>query len=391
MKNFNRYHRAVGTAIVVTFCILFGSCAKEESRNTECDMLSAWVEGEQYEQYFYRTADMRVENISSTATEVVFTIRSMNELPTAIPVYFTITEGATITPESGSMQNFTAGPVTYTVTSEDKANQRQYTVVFRQYDTVTTPTYTYSFEGVDSTGNGTATYHTFYEVSASGEHLNIWASGNEGVSLMHSDWTPAEYPTRSVADGYQGKGVCLSTQYAGSLGEMFGKPIAAGNLFIGRFDLEQVLTDPLKSTVFGTPTTQEPLSISGYYKYQPGEVFTNASMDTVAGRTDEASIYAVFFRNQNEDGEAVSLYGDNVLANPYIVKKAIVTSLPATNEWTRFEVTFDGDDADAELLASMGYSITIVFSSSKEGAAFEGAIGSTLYVDEVTVTYKNAK
>ena len=391
MKNLNCYHLTVGTTIVATLCLLFGSCAKEETQNTECDMLSAWIEGEEHEQYFYRTADMRVENISSATTELVFTVRSLEELPTALPLHFTVSAGATANPTSGSMQDFTAGPVTYTITSEDKSNQRQYTVVFRQYDVPAAPTYTYSFEGVDTSDSEMGTFHTFYEVAANGDRLNIWASGNQGVALMHHDWTPAEYPTRSVADGYQGKGVCLSTQYAGSLGEMFGKPIAAGNLFIGRFDIEQVLTDPLKSTVFGAPTTQEPLSISGYYKYQPGEVFTNASMDTVAGRTDEASIYAVFFRNQNEAGESVALYGDDVLTSPLIVKKAVVATLPPTNEWTRFEVMFDGSEADAELLASMGYSMTIVFSSSKEGAAFEGAVGSTLYVDEVTVTYKNAK
>ena len=368
---------------------MLASCKKEEIKNAECDMLSAWVEGEEYEQYFYRAADMRVDNISSTTTELVFTVRSLEELPTALPLRFTVSAGAIANPASGSMQDFTSGPVTYTITSEDKANHRQYTVIFRQHDVPEAPTYTYSFEGVDTSDGEMGTFHTFYEVAANGDHLNIWASGNQGVALMHSDWTPSEYPTRSVADGYQGKGVCLSTQYAGSLGELFGKPIAAGNLFIGTFDLEQVLTNPLKSTVFGTPATQEPVTMSGYYKYQPGETFTNASMDTVSGRVDEASIYAVFFRNQNDAGESMALYGDDVLTSPLIVKKAVVASLPPTNEWTRFEVQFDGGDADAELLASMGYSMTIVFSSSKEGASFEGAVGSTLYVDEVTVTFKN--
>ncbi|MBR1549194.1 MAG: PCMD domain-containing protein [Bacteroidales bacterium] len=381
-----------GCAIVVSaLCLLLGSCSKEEKLNTECDMLSAWVEGEEYEQYFYRTADMRVENISSTTTEVVFTVRSMSELPAALPVYFTLTDGAIVSPASGSLQDFTAGPVTYTVTSEDKSNHRQYTVLFRQHDTVATPTYTYSFEGVDSTDDGIMgnVYHVFYEQTAGGERNYIWASGNLGVSLVHTEWMPADFPTRSVADGYQGKGVCLSTQDAGALGAMMGKPIAAGNLFIGTFDLEQVVVDPLKSTVFGTPTTQEPVSLSGYYKYQPGETFTNASGETLAGRTDEASVYAVFFRNQNEAGEPVVLYGDDVLTSPYVVKKAVVASLPPTDEWTRFEVSFEGGSADAELLASLGYSMTIVFSSSKNGDTFEGAIGSTLYIDEVTVTYTN--
>lgn len=164
--------------------------------------------------------------------------------------------------------------------------------------------------------------------------------------------------------------------------------LADGNLFIGTFDVSQVLFNPLHSTVFGTPVNQEPLTLSGYYKYQPGEVFTDAQMNPVEGRTDEAHIYAVFFRNQDAEGEALALYGDDVLSSPYIVKKVQISSLPATDEWTRFEATFEGDGADADVLATLGYSMTIVFTSSRGGDSFEGAIGSTLMIDEVTVTFK---
>ena len=99
----------------------------------------------------------------------------------------------------------------------------------------------------------------------------------------------------------------------------------------------------------------------------------------------------MFFRNQNSAGERVNLYGDNVLTSPYVVSKAQVASLPATSEWTPFEMTFDEGAVDPEVLAAFGYSMTLVFSSSKGGDNFEGAIGSTLYVDEVEVTYNISK
>jgi hypothetical protein len=50
---------------------------------------------------------------------------------------------------------------------------------------------------------------------------------------------------------------------------------------------------------------------------------------------------------------------------------------------------FEGGDADPEVLAEQGYNMTVVFSSSKDGATFEGAIGSTLCIDEVKVYFEN--
>ena len=87
-------------------------------------------------------------------------------------------------------------------------------------------------------------------------------------------------------------------------------------------------------------------------------------------------------------GKDIVLYGDDVLSSPYIVRKAQVASLPPTDEWTLFEMFFEGADADTQILLSQGYNMTLVFSSSKDGASFEGAVGSTLYVDEVEVSFE---
>ncbi|MEG2514336.1 MAG: PCMD domain-containing protein, partial [Bacteroidaceae bacterium] len=60
------------------------------------------------------------------------------------------------------------------------------------------------------------------------------------------------------------------------------------------------------------------------------------------------------------------------------------------NEWTKFELPFvmkKGKTIDKEKLKNNKYSIAIVFTSSIEGAYFRGAIGSTLYIDEVELVY----
>lgn len=366
--------------------LLFASCIKDEPLNTECDIVSAWVEGVQYAENFYQSSQMRVENLSTTEKEIVFTVRSLLSLPTSLPVYFDITPGATIEPANGSPQDFTKGPVTYTVTSQDGEWHRQYTVMFKE---ASLPIYKYSFEHFETIVSYSNSYHEFYEVDQSGNRLNIWASGNIGAIMAKYDSKPEDQPTYSLEAGYQGRGVCLNTQDAGSLGQFFGKPIAAGNLFMGRFLLEHVLSNPLKSTEFGRLIDRVPVRVTGYYKYRPGAVFTDQKMHEVPGRTDEASIYAVFYRNKDEDGKDVYLYGDNVLSSPYIVRKAEVASLPPTDQWTRFEMFFEGGEADDQLLDSQGYNMTLVFSSSKGGASFEGAIGSELCIDEVEVSFEN--
>ena len=112
--------------ITFVLCCCMISCIKDEAPNNECDIESAWVEGAELEKLFYKPADMRQENISSTETSITFIVRSMAMVPTEIPVNFNITSRATIEPASGSLQDFTKGPVTYTVTSEDGQWERTY-------------------------------------------------------------------------------------------------------------------------------------------------------------------------------------------------------------------------------------------------------------------------
>jgi hypothetical protein len=49
---------------------------------------------------------------------------------------------------------------------------------------------------------------------------------------------------------------------------------------------------------------------------------------------------------------------------------------------------FEGKDAPDDIVTAQGFNLALVFSSSIRGAQFEGAIGSTLYVDEVEVSYE---
>jgi hypothetical protein len=365
--------------------LLFTSCFKEEPKNMECDILEAWVEGESYTAYFFNSADMRVLDVPSNEQKVEFTVRSQATLP-ALPVHFKLSPGATIVPGDGTEQDFSKGPVTYTVTSEDGEWSRQYTVSFR--NPVSVSKFDFENYSLDEKGQ----YYVWYEKGDDGAKNEIWASGNAGFLMAKSKAPAEDYPTVPDPNGYEGSSVRLITRDTGSWGKTFKKPIAAGNLFLGKFNSKFALTQTLKTTEMGLPFMQEPVKVTGYYKFTPGETFTDKDMKSVPGRVDEPNIYAVFYRNQDAGGNTVVLHGDDVMTSPLIVSKAQVASLPPTTEWTKFEMTFDSQaPIDQTVLNNRGYNLALVFSSSKTGDTFEGAVGSTLCVDKVEVSFKANK
>ena len=96
----------------------------------------------------------------------------------------------------------------------------------------------------------------------------------------------------------------------------------------------------------------------------------------------------MLYRNHDDQGNAFVLHGDDVKTSRYIVAMAQVPEIKTTDDWTYFEVDFEYSAyIDPETLASQGYSLAVVCTSSIEGATFSGAIGSTLYVDEIEVIW----
>ena len=367
---------------ILLSALLLTACIKDEPKNMECDVLEAWVEGDDLAPYFSQKTDMRISDVSSSTQRLTFTVWQRAGQP-AMPVKFALTPGATITPANGSVQDFSKGPVEYTVTSEDGQWHRTYTVEFRE---TMLPTNRYDFEQFELSANGK--YYVWYYQPDGGGKEYICASGNDGFMIASPNAAAVDYPTVPDADGVDGYCIKLTTRSTGSWGRMFKKPIAAGNFFLGAFDTQYALTNTLKTTQMGIAYTKQPVKVTGYYKYSPGETFTDKDFNEVKDRTDEPSIYSVLYVNHDAQGNEIMLHGDDVLSSPYIVSKAQVASVPPTSEWTPFEMTFEGTTPiDADLLAKRGYNLALVFSSSKTGDTFEGAVGSTLYIDKVEITF----
>ena len=379
-------------AFFVCIAGVMTSCIKEEEQNKECDIESAWVEDENIDKLFYLASDAKVTNIISTASEIIFTVRSMESLP-ELAVFFNLTPGATISPANGSKQDFKKGPVTYTVTSEDGQWHRNYTVKCQEADL---PVNECNFENFDVVE--AKNYHNFWEQGSKGEKQEVWASGNEGYymlllmqTLMNPDMkiTPELYPTYADSQGYKGNCVKLVTLSTGMMGASMGKPIASGNLFLGSFDVGKTMTNPLEATRMGIVYTNEPIRVAGYYKYKPGAVYTDKNGNVIKGKVDKPSIYSVLYKREfNDKNEEILLDGSNVLTSPRIVRKAVAQDLPATDEWKRFEMFYEGDaQVTKEDLEARKYNLAFVVASSYMGDLFEGAIGSKLWVDEIDISY----
>ena len=377
------------------------SCFKEEALNNECDIEEARIQVANPDEVFFQPSDA-VVTPTSVETIVNFTPLRPNSDLTAVSVYFKLTEGATISPESGSAQNFKNGPVQYVVTSEDRQWSRTYTVniTAKEADPEPNPNpnpdepEVLSYVNYDFENYSLEPTASKYYVWSDYESGNNWATGNAGFKIAKSKALPEEYPTIPLAEGFDGAGVKLTTSDTGAFGKVVNMPIAAGNLFLGVFDSKTATKAPLKATHFGdgaySKINYQPVSFSGYYQYTPGTDFHDKDGNSVSGRIDKGDIYAVVFRNVDADGNAFYLTGDNVLTSPQIVALARVPNVEKTEGgWQKFSLDFNYTSTlDPEVLANYGYSMTIVFTSSIGGADFEGAIGSTLLIDKVSVGYK---
>lgn len=305
---------------------------------------------------------------------------------------FKLSNGATISPENGSKQNFSKGPVQYTITSQDGRWKKIYNVSFL---TNTFITY-YDFENVKTvvTESPEGKYHEFFERLPDGFEKYDWTSGNEGYNMLAEtlleegqELSPAVYPTASTEEGYKGKGVKMVTKGTGPLGNMMGSPIAAGNLYLGTF---QFTFPAIKSTRFGIPYStgiNMPKSLKGHYKYKAGKDFTVTSKQGSALTKDAWDAYAIIFE-KGDNPKKEFLAGDHKFLDPRMVAIARLDNKDRveTDRWTKFEIPFkmvDGKIFDPKAQ----YMIAIVFSASVEGDVFNGAVGSTLYIDEVELDF----
>ena len=362
----------------IMLCLAVTSCIQNEALNVEAAIDGC--SGSDIQQCLIDPNEFTVQLYASRAAD-----------PSKININFNLPAGASIVPvqrftEDGiNTYNFKdENPRLFKVTSEDGAFSAIYTIRLWQ----TEMPFTYDFETLSSDNP----YHKFTEDNPSSgtiiRRLEL-ASGNPGFELTKMAKAPDGYPTVQVNGGVDGgKCVKLETKDTGSFGSMVKMYIAAGNLFIGAFEVGQALSgNAMKATHFGFPFFYYPLRLEGWYKYKAGPTFSSKGKP-VEGRKDECDIYGVLYET---DDNVQFLDGSTSLNSPNIVALARnIKELPETDIWKQFNFKFEpqnGKSIDPDKLGKGIYKLAIVFSSSVDGAKFEGAVGSTLYIDKVTIAH----
>jgi hypothetical protein len=179
------------------------------------------------------------------------------------------------------------------------------------------------------------------------EPTSIWSSPNEGVTIV------GNFPTERTSDAQSGS-------YAARMEtkSVFSVP-AAGTIFSGYLIPDMFNT----RAMLGVPFTDKPSSFNGYYKYTPAYYNGGQTIDSCA-------IYALLSYwdgNQRDTIAEASYYTSDTINNYTYFSIPFVYSLPNTPD-----------------------TITVVFSSSKNGDSFVGGIGSTLYIDNISFDYSSS-
>lgn len=349
---------------------LFSSCIKDEPLNREADIVEVTVDDPTFLDRSI-SEDNRIELIMADTADL-----------TKVAPILTLAPHATVTPESGTMFDLSnQKEVEYTVTSQDGLYQKKYTLKIGEMRQV------HDFEEWKTAGSAAYPYPILTDPT--------WSNANSGVvmALVVGALKNFErYPTKDTT-------LCVNGKYAASLqtisgGKVLGKsyPIFAGNLFRGDFSAN--MSNPLKSLRLGRNQPEEagrPVAFKGFYKYTPGPVMTGTDGLEIPDRTDEMSMYAAIF--WVEKGTAPSqgyLDGETILTSKQVVARAEwspeaegMIEKEAINGYTEFSIPFlYTDTIDYK---KYDYRLTIVCSSSKDGNLYQGAVGSTLLVDDLSI------
>lgn len=290
---------------------------------------------------------------------------------TALVPTIEVSQGATVTPASGSAIDLSNGKsVTFTVVAEN-GTENTYTV------SASGSIYFYDFETWEA--------GTMYD-----DILNPagWATCNDAVALIKNFGSSGgityegEYPVRPTDEGVEGKGAIIESVYTTG-GSILGQKIPAvtsGTIFLGNFNAFAALTNPMATTEFGILFEDKPLTVTGWLKYTPGEDFYNENGEII-DKQDLGTVNAVLYEVSSEDE---TLNGSDIYTSDKICATGSFETAGAA-DFTEFsfDLNYVKDYDPAKT-----YKLAVIFAASKEGNQYRAASGSIMVVDNVSIICK---
>lgn len=287
------------------------------------------------------------------------------------PSEITTSNFSSVTPQAGEVQDFSS-PVAYFVTAEDgSVSVYQVSVVrggsqpqldnssFEDWYTETVGFSTVEQPGVDKAST-------------------IWGTANRGLALGGASGNTS----RQERDN--SNYVKMESVAAPALVR-----IAAATIFIGKFtEGFPSVSNPRSNITLGTPFSARPLSFSFSYTYQPGPNNEDENGEPLS-YGDQCDIYLIL---ENRAGSEVKRVGTAWFRSGTTVsawsKENVAIKygpLDVSDPWYAYaqpaqgEVWGDGTETVTH--------ITILATSSFEGDFFNGAVGSTLELDDIELVY----
>lgn len=323
---------------------------------------------------------------ANEANEVIFPVR-WNADVTAVPLTIHATKFSTIYDENGDV--FTSGQKvnlsdgefhTFTVKSRFGKKTQIYKV---KANIGQEPRYVFGFEN-GSTASG---YYTWTDANLA----SSWVTSNAMFKVLRTGATVSECPARK-----DGASVLLLETAANNstYASMLKMRTVPGMIFNGTMDsytLQQAMSGGLSYfqslAHYGAPFTHKPTKMKVRAKYIPGEKYYKGNT-YVVGETDSPDIYCVFYRNM---GGQFTLSTSNMFTHSNIAGYVRLhgSSKQVGASWTDLEFKIVTYNVDANVLADGGYSMVIGATSSWNGQNMEGAEGSKLYIESITLYYED--
>jgi hypothetical protein len=176
---------------------------------------------------------------------------------------------------------------------------------------------------------------------------HTWATSNQASASLN-----AEPSVKSTTDAY----------YAGNYAALIqtvkiGSINGSGTLFTGKFNLD--IPHPLNSTKFGVPFTDRPVYLKGFYKYLPVN--------------NDSCRIASWLTKWNPAKHQHDTIGAATISRQQ--------SQLQVNTYTEFDIIYHYYSANSP------DSIIVIFASSADGAYYNAAVGTKLYIDEISLEY----
>lgn len=224
---------------------------------------------------------------------------------------------------------------------------------------------------------------TWYPETAekAGNTTSFWNTSNPGTSQGMGAIGGAVNPTTDVTTPIHGGTYAAELKSTEKL-----SVFAAASLYTGSF---MGLSGMSANMEFGKAFTTRPTGLHGYYKYTPAVINkvdrTPAGVTIVQGETmDQCAIFIALakktftFNNKNEDQYIQYATDPNIIAYGELPSGAATEG----DGYVEFNIPLKYKN-----LTDQPTHIIVVCSSSKYGDYMTGGVGSTLYVDDLSLIY----